>query len=170
MSLHRRALALLYVAVTACATSAAQQSSELATRPARATVSGTLTPVGPPWEGRIRVDAGESCVIDLTRSYELAGNLSGPADISFRILVAGPCGVPPGTYDEEWLARGTFEGTIRGARAAARFTYTARVFVGGRVDGRIVLGQGVDGELQVRGTFANGRLSYEDRAERAAGR
>jgi hypothetical protein len=63
-------------------------------------------------------------------------------------------------FDEEWIAYGTFQGTVNGLAASGKLRYTARVRGGGDVEGRIVLGQGVNGELTVRGHFGDGRLSY----------
>ena len=40
-------------------------------------------------------------------------------------------------------------------------SYTAEVKAGGEVNGRIVLGQGLEGELQVNGNFKDGKLSYK---------
>jgi len=72
--------------------------------------SGLFAPAGPPLEQPVRVDAGGSCVVDLRQAYVISGPLSGSLDIDYRILVHGPCEVPPviGKYDEEWIAHGTF--------------------------------------------------------------
>ena len=76
-------------------------------------------------------------------------------------MVKGPCGSPPGTFDEEWIAYGKFTGKIKGTPASGNRSYTAKVKAGGGVNGRIVLGQGLEGELQVYGNFENGKLSYK---------
>lgn len=123
--------------------------------------AGTLTPEGAPEEPPVRIDAGESCVVDVKQSYTIVGTLSGSAEVDFRILVAGPCGSPPGTFDEEWIAHGEFIGTMNGTAAAGRFDYAARVGAGGDMEGRIVLGQGLAGELTVHGNFGEGSLSYD---------
>mgnify|MGYP005847577159 CR=1 FL=1 len=39
-------------------------------------------------------------------------------------------------------------------------TYTARVTAGGDVDGRMALGHGTEGELNVSGNFGDGSLVY----------
>ena len=54
---------------------------------------------------------------------------------------------PPGTHDEEWIAYGTFSGTINDIQTEGKFTYIATVREKGNVDGKIVFGQGITGEL-----------------------
>lgn len=130
--------------------------------PPPAEASGRFAPAGPPSRPPMKVPTGRGCTIDLTQPYTISGTLSGTLDIDYRILVHGPCGrAEPGVFDEEWIARGTFTGRIRGEAASASFSYTARVRAGGDVKGTIVLGQGADGELRVRGNFGDGELSYE---------
>lgn len=127
--------------------------------------TGTFAPSGPPLEPPTRSKAGESCVVDLTQPYSVTGSLSGSLEVDYRILVAGGCGAPIGTFDERWIAHGTFTGTLDGTPASARFSYTARVVVGGTVEGRMVFGQGLRGELRIHGNFADGYLSYEGHVE-----
>lgn len=124
---------------------------------------GTFAPAGPPMEPPRRVAAGGNCVIDLRQRYAASGSLSGSFEIDYRILTYGPCpaGPPaPGTYDETWVARGTFSGTFGGRPASADFTYTADVKRGGAVRGSIDLGGELSGKLTVTGNFAEGSLSY----------
>jgi len=127
--------------------------------------SGIFAPVGPPLEQPVRVDAGGSCVVDLRQAYDISGTLSGSLEIDFRILVYGPCEVPPviGKYDEEWVAYGTFTGAVDGSAASGNLIYTAQVRAGGDVKGRLVFGGGIDGELAVSGNFRDGKLSYDGR-------
>jgi hypothetical protein len=127
---------------------------------AQSEASGTFAPAGPPSGKPARVAAGGACVIDLAQTYEVSGTLSGKLVADYRILVHGPCGAPPGKFDEEWIARGTFSGTYNGAAASATFWYTARVQAGGTVVGRMTLGDGLTGQLDVRGSFEDGHLSY----------
>ena len=122
---------------------------------------GMLTPAGPPAEEPVKVASGRGCVIDLRQSYTVEGTLRGTFEIDYRILTAGSCDSPPGTHDEDWIARGTFSGTVGGSGASAHLSYTARVAAGGDVAGRILFGGGLEGELRVRGNFSDGRLSYE---------
>lgn len=122
--------------------------------------SGTFAPSGAPSSPPVRVDAGESCIVDLRQPYKFSGTLKGTADIDYRILVHGPCGSPIGTFDEDWIAHGTFAGIIHELDRQATFTYTAHVKAGGTVEGKIILGQAVTGELLVSGNFGDGNLSY----------
>jgi hypothetical protein len=124
---------------------------------------GTFQPNGPPQQRPVRVDAGESCIVDVEQAYIVNGTLSGSFDIDYRILVMGPCGSPVGTFDEEWIAHGRFAGTINGVSTSATFTYTATVKAGGEVSGQIVLGQGLGGDLRVHGSFSDGELAYKGR-------
>jgi uncharacterized protein len=123
-------------------------------------VAGTLTPVGSPVVPPVRIDTGESCIVELQQVYVISGALSGSVEIDYRILVAGPCESPPGAFDEEWIAHGIFTGTVNEAPSSAIFSYTAQIKAGGEVEGRIVLGQGLGGELSIHGNFSNGWLSY----------
>lgn len=123
--------------------------------------TGTIQPDGPPQQEPVRVDAGAGCVVDVRQAYIVKGTLTGSFNIDFRILVRGPCGRPLGTFAEEWIARGNFVGSLQGESATAKFTYTATVEPGGEVSGQIVLGQGLNGELRVRGSFADGELIYD---------
>ena len=124
-------------------------------------VEDTFRSSGPPTEAPIRKDVGKGCIVDLKQPYKISGMLSGNIEIDYRILVHGPCGKPPGTYDEDWIAFGSFSGTVNGKPGSGRFTYTAKVKAGGDVEGDIVFGQGIDGDLKVKGNFNDGRLSYE---------
>lgn len=122
--------------------------------------SGAIAPAGPPERSPVRVDAGGACVVDLVQVYTIDGTLTGALSIDYRILVAGPCGSPAGTFDEEWIAHGTFSGTALGKEATAALLYTARVSAGGSVSGAITLRGGVEGRLEISGELADQRLSY----------
>jgi hypothetical protein len=119
-----------------------------------------LAPVGGPLAAPARTNAGGSCIVDIAQSYTMSGTLAGTVEIDYRILVAGPCGSPLGTYDEEWIAHGTFMGTVDGTTGTGAFSYVAGVKAGGDVDGRIAFGQGLTGELIVQGNLGDGQLSY----------
>lgn len=141
------------------ATSTAQEMAQVVP------TTGTFSPSGPPLEPPTRFDAGESCIVDLTQAYSVTGSLSGSLEADYRILVADGCGDPIGTFDEQWIAHGTFTGTLDGAPASGRFSYTARVKAGGEVEGRMVFGQGLQGTLRIHGNFADGYLSYDGHVE-----
>jgi hypothetical protein len=123
--------------------------------------TGTFLPDGPPKQKPTRVDAGTGCVVDVRQAYIVKGTLAGSFNVDFRILVRGPCGRPIGTFAEEWIARGEFAGSLQGESTSAKFIYTATVEPGGEVSGLIVLGQGLDGELRIRGNFSDGELTYD---------
>ena len=53
--------------------------------------SGLFKPKGPPNSPPIRIEAGESCIVDLTQAYIVSGTLSGSFEIDYRIVVHGPC-------------------------------------------------------------------------------
>jgi hypothetical protein len=122
-------------------------------------VAGLIIPQGSPSGTPVRVDAGNSCVVDVTQKYALEGELEGSLVIDFRILVHGPCGSPPGTFDEEWIARGESSGTLRGEPYSTRLTYTARV-EDGDIQGLVVFGPGLTGRVDVTGRFEERRLRY----------
>jgi len=143
----------------------ARERHAIQTLPTTPPDSGVLMPVGPPVSGPTRTDAGGSCIVDLAQGYSFSGALSGPAEINYRILVAGPCGAPPGTYEEQWIAHGTFRGQVHADSVTARFSYVARVRVGGEVEGHIVFGQGLGGAVDVLGNFSDGRLTYRGSVE-----
>lgn len=122
--------------------------------------TGHFSPDGPPVSPPKRIDAGQCCIVDLNQEYTVTGSLSGIFNIDYRIKVDGPCGSPLGTYNEDWIAHGTFSGTIDESKITSSFTYVAHVSAGGNVDGKMVFGQGLSGELKVRGNFADGKLLY----------
>lgn len=132
-------------------------------------LSGTISPFGPPVDAPVGVDAGPNCIVDLTQRYEVRGDLAGGMEIDFRILVQGPCGSPAGTYDEEWIAHGTFDGSLNGEPASGSFVYTADIRSGGEVNGRMVFGGGLEGELAIGGEFSDGELEYSGALQRSEG-
>lgn len=160
-------LSLLFASQGTARGTSAQTKSETAAETTEdgLEASGVFAPAGPPLEEPVRIDAGGSCVVDLRQAYQISGTLSGSLDIDYRILVRGPCEVPPvlGKYDEEWIARGTYTGTIDGAATSGTLAYTARVRAGGEVEGRILLAGDLEGELVVSGNFGDGKLSYHGR-------
>ena len=123
-------------------------------------VEGEFSPSGPPLKEPERIEAGQSCIVDLIQPYSISGTLSGKIVFNYRILVKGPCGSPPGTYDEEWIAYGEFTGKLDDAVLSGKMCYTANIEAGGEVNGIIVFGQGLEGELQVHGNFKDGKLHY----------
>ena len=151
----------IWLSVVVLALTTATVSSADATSQIRAI--GTFRPDGPPQQEPTRVDAGKGCVVDVQQAYVVEGTLEGSFNIDFRILVRGPCGSPIGTFAEEWIARGEFVGSLQGESTTASFTYTATVKPGGEVCGLIEFGQGLAGQLRVRGSFSDGELIYDGR-------
>jgi predicted esterase len=123
-------------------------------------VSGVFSPDGPPTTQPKRTNAGGVCIVELIQEYMVSGTLSGTFTIDYRIKVEGPCGSPLGTFDEDWIAHGTFSGTLNEEKVTSSFTYVAHVKAGGEVRGKMVFGQKISGELEVRGNFADRKLSY----------
>ena len=121
---------------------------------------GTIVPSGPPLETPVKNEIGGGCIVELKLPYNITGNLTGNLEIDFRILVYGSCDKPSGTFNEEWIAFGSFNGTVDGSPSSGMFTYTADVKAGGDVKGKIIFGQGIEGELLVKGNFSDGKLSY----------
>ena len=122
--------------------------------------AGEFSPSGPLKKPE-RIEVGKSCIVDLIEPYNISGTLSGKIIFNYRILVKGPCGSSPGTFDEEWIAFGKFNGNINATAASGKMSYTATVKAGGEVNGIIVLGQGIEGELHVYGNFNEGKLYYK---------
>ena len=139
----------------------AQDSTSAPDMPDGIKAAGEFFPSGPPQEKPDRIVAGKSCIVDLIQSYTISGTLSGKIVFNYRILVKGPCGSPPGTFDEEWIAYGKFDGKFNDNSASGNMSYTANVKEGGEVNGIIVLGQGLEGELHVYGSFGDRKLSYK---------
>lgn len=151
---------------------AAQSGSTPISAPAEETrevvdTVGTFRPTGQPEQPR-RVPIGDKCVIDLKQEYALDGALTGLMQVDFRIIVDGPCGVPPGTHDEHWIAHGQYSVEVDDEGLAGSLTYLATVEAGGRVDGTIELVGGLNGLLEVRGSFTDGFMRYRGNLRRDA--
>ncbi len=159
MTVFRISVSLLVWIIASNASIAQENNAE--NSDASLGVSGILTPIGKPINVPKRIDAGESCIIDLKQAYTIAGSLSGTAEIDYRIIIAGKCGMPPATFDEEWIAYGTYTGSVNGKPAAANLSYTAHIKSGGDVDGIIVMGQGIKAKLIISGNFSDNKLSYK---------
>ena len=123
-------------------------------------VSGKIIPDGKPIDPPIRVKAGDVCIVDLVQNYFVTGSLSGTFSIDYRILVYGPCGEPPGTYSEEWIAYGVFKGKLKETPAFGKFNYIAESKPGGEIVGKMVFNQGMKGNLLIKGNFNDRKLTY----------
>jgi hypothetical protein len=118
-------------------------------------VSGHFAPSAPPMSPHRR-EIGEHCIVELKQRYEVAGDLAGTMDVDLRIYVAGRCGSPPGTFDEHWIAYGTYNMSDR----KGPLIYLAEVQAGGRVKGRLIFSGDLEGTLTVEGGFEEGSMSY----------
>lgn len=141
--------------------SMAQDSTSVSEMQEGIEATGEFSPSGPPLKKPEKIEAGKNCIVDLVQLYTISGTLSGTIEFNYRILVKGPCGSPAGTFDEEWIAYGKFNGKFNNTSVSGNMSYTARVKAGGEVKGRIVLGQGLNGQLNVYGNFKDGKLSYK---------
>jgi len=61
------------------------------------------------YQGQNRDEDG-AAIRSRSHSNDMSGTLSGSLEIDYRILVHGPCEVPPapGKHDGEWIAYGRF--------------------------------------------------------------
>ncbi len=123
-------------------------------------VKGFLVPTGPPIVKPVLTEAGKSCVVELVQGYEMTGTISASLEVDYRIWVQGPCGSPPGTFDEEWIALGSIAEKVKEGWTG-NLTYIATVQAGGLVQGQMEFGHGLEGELRIEGKFGDGRLGYE---------
>lgn len=129
---------------------------ELANGAVEATeVSGSFLPNSPPVEP-IRTAFLDNCIIELDQSYDISGSMK----VNFRIAVRGPCGSPPGTFDESWIATGEYTARLEGIEVEGDLMYVAEVQAGGDVSGEIILTGEVSGTLAVKGNFEAG-MNYE---------
>jgi magnesium chelatase family protein len=100
----------------------ASQSVELSTEGVAqgTTARSTFKPAGKPQAGPLKIDAGAGCIVELIQSYDIQGTLTGTLEVDYRIMVLGPCGSAPGTFDEEWIAYPLDMGEVRGQESARR--------------------------------------------------
>lgn len=108
----------------------------------------------------VRTEIGSVCIVDLDQGYDLSGTLSGSMKINFRIIIDGPCGSPPGTFNEEWIAHGDYSATISNLAVQGSLVYIATVEDGGSVSGELRLVGGATGTLVVTGDFRDGFMEY----------
>lgn len=122
-------------------------------------LSGTFRPSAAP-EEPVRRMVGSGCVVDFKQAYDVKGSLVGEMIIDFRIFVDGDCTKPPGTYDEHWISYGTYVFRLQGKECSGSLIYLATVQAGGEVEGVLTLDGELSAELNVRGHFENGYMSY----------
>ncbi len=79
----------------------ARSSDELSKPPDGMEVSGSFVPAGPPSELPAKIDVGTGCLVELSQSYSIPGDLSGSMKIDYRIPVYGPCGSSSATVGRQ---------------------------------------------------------------------
>lgn len=107
---------------------------------------------------------GENCLLVVDGELVFSGTIEGTAVGTTTVLVFGPCSevaaTPPGTFRDTFTSELHFVGTVDGEPAEADALYQGSVQVGGAVEGRILLSNGVAGVLDVDAFVAAGG-SYE---------
>ena len=124
--------------------------------------SGRFIPNSPP-TNVVRTEVGNNCIVDLDQSYDLSGTLVGSMKINFRIVIHGPCGSPPGTFYEEWIAHGEYSAMTSNLTLQGPLVYLATVEADGKVSGEIRLSGAAHGTLIVSGSFQDGFMEYSGR-------
>ncbi|MEZ5558642.1 MAG: hypothetical protein R3E86_08900 [Pseudomonadales bacterium] len=133
--------------------------------PTPAIEQGTFKPSGPP-DHPSRYEIGDICIVDLEQSYDVEGTLAGSMTIDFRIFVEGPCGAPPGTYEEHWIAHGHYHfENSRQTSGQGSLAYVAVVSAGGEVSGDLTFAGELEGDLKIDGRFQDGAMHYEGSIE-----
>lgn len=108
----------------------------------------TLTPVG------------ANCLLDVMGVLVFGGTLEGPATAHTRALVAAPCDAvssnPPGTFPDVFMSELEFNGKVNGESVTADITYQGITQVGGDIEAKLVLSNGLTGVLDVEAIVAVG--------------
>lgn len=112
----------------------------------------TLTPVG------------SNCLLVVDGQLVFTGTLEGAAIGTTSALVLAPCKdvaiKPPGTFKDVFKSELVFSGTVNGTPATAEMTYQGITEVGGNIEARLLLKNGLVGNLDVESVVAVGG-SYE---------
>lgn len=107
---------------------------------------------------------GENCLLVVDGKLVFSGMIEGTAVGTTTALVFGPCSevgvTPPGTFRDVFTSELHFVGTVDGDPAEADVLYQGSVQVGGAVEARLLLSNGVAGVLDVDAFVAAGG-SYE---------
>lgn len=103
---------------------------------------------------------GSNCLLTVNGQLVFSGTIEGPAVGTTSALVFATCGEvatsPPGTFRDVFRSELQFEGTVDGEPAEAHMIYQGRVQEGGRIEGRILLSNGLAGVLDVEAQVAVG--------------
>jgi hypothetical protein len=103
---------------------------------------------------------GRNCLLRVDGALVFTGTIEGAATGQTTALVFASCAeviaAPPGTFPDVFKSELAFEGTVDGQPACANVLYMGRVQPGGRIEGRLVFSDGVQGRLQVDAVVAVG--------------
>ena len=142
------------------ALSGQDQSSELAPRPARQVqTSGDFAAIVD-FSTLTLTPRGRNCLLQVNGELVFTGTIEGSATGRTTALVFAPCAdvaaSPPGTFRDVFKSELVFEGTVDGEPARANVLYMGRVQPGGRIAGRLVFSNGVQGRLAADAQVAVG--------------
>lgn len=92
---------------------------------------------------------GRFCRLEVDAHYPFEGDMQGTANLHFWALIHGPCDSGFFEHKENYMATGTFEGTVKGEEGTLELFYTGRGWpaeVGEQaVDSKIIIRSGTDG-------------------------
>ena len=108
----------------------------------------TLTPVD------------DNCLLVVEGMAEFTGTLEGIAPGRTRALVLAPCAdvavAPPGTFEDVFISKLEFAGTVNGRPTVADITYRGITEVGGEIRAVVIPSEGLRGLLKVDAIVAVG--------------
>ena len=141
-------------------TGPALQGSELAMSPARRIETSGRFGAIVDFSTLTLTPRGSNCLLEVEGQLVFTGTIEGTASGQTSALVFAPCTdvatTPPGTYPDVFRSEAVFEGTVDGQPAQANLLYMGRVQPGGRIEGRLILSNGVAGRLEVEAQVAVG--------------
>lgn len=141
-------------------TGAALHASELAMSPARQVEASGHFDAIVDFSTLTLTPRGSNCLLEVEGRLVFTGTIEGTASGQTSALVFAPCTdvatTPPGTYRDVFRSDAVFEGTVGGQPAQANLRYMGRVQPGGRIEGRLILSNGVQGRLEVEAQVAVG--------------
>lgn len=141
-------------------TGPALQASELAMSPARRVETSGHFDAMVDFSTLTLTPRGSNCLLEVEGRLVFTGTIEGTASGQTSALVFAPCAdvatTPPGTYPDVFRSEAVFEGTVDGQPAQANLLYMGRVQPGGRIEGRLILSNGVAGRLEVEAQVAVG--------------
>jgi hypothetical protein len=77
-------------------------------------------------ENATAVPVGNFCRVEVDAAYPFTGDLVGTADLHFWALIHGPCGSDFFAYKENYMATGTFTGTVLDKEGTLDLFYQGR--------------------------------------------